>query len=190
MGRPPFLPLIDRDGDRSRFTGWRDWCQRPVACGRIERDGWKLIVLFLHLRAVCGAAADRSGVTFFRQSYVAAERSRRISLTSFEDPKQFTCAHKMDRLGRWTAACAVFLLFVATPIMAPAQTFTLLKTFEGTNGDQPSSLIQGIDGHLYGTTVVGGNLSCVNLRIGCGTVFKLGSDGKVTTLYSFSPPAD
>jgi uncharacterized repeat protein (TIGR03803 family) len=51
--------------------------------------------------------------------------------------------------------------------------FTILKHFSGTNGDgaRPrSGLIEGADGLLYGTTVIGGTNNQ-------GTVFRLGTDG-------------
>ncbi|MFZ0659104.1 MAG: choice-of-anchor tandem repeat GloVer-containing protein [Candidatus Binataceae bacterium] len=47
------------------------------------------------------------------------------------------------------------------------------------DGDAPNGLIQGIDGNFYGTTTDGG----ANL-LG-GTVFKLKTSGRLTTLYSF-----
>ena len=106
---------------------------------------------------------------------------------------KFTLAPDRNRENRhqlnlWRAACVVFLLCVATAIVAPAQTFTLLATFEGANGDQPSSLVQGTDGNLYGTTYVGGD-PCNNWA-GCGTVFKLDPAAGITMLYSFTFPSD
>ncbi len=87
----------------------------------------------------------------------------------------------------------IFLLFslaifcAATPITSQAQTLTTLATFTGPNGANPqSTLIQGIDGNLYGTTYNGGvNNNCTDG--GCGTVFKVTTGGMLTTLYSFCP---
>jgi uncharacterized repeat protein (TIGR03803 family) len=61
-----------------------------------------------------------------------------------------------------------------------AQTFTSLFRFEGADGANPlyMSLVQGIDGSLYGTTMNGG----VNDN---GTVFKVSSDGGLMALHSF-----
>jgi uncharacterized repeat protein (TIGR03803 family) len=61
-----------------------------------------------------------------------------------------------------------------------AQTFKTIVTFNGTNGAAPSemSLIQGVDGKLFGTTLRGG----VN---DYGTIFSLSRTGKLITLYSF-----
>ena len=48
-----------------------------------------------------------------------------------------------------------------------------------TDGAQPSAkLLQGADGNLYGTTSTGGNFNN-------GSVFKITTAGKLTTLYSF-----
>jgi len=71
-------------------------------------------------------------------------------------------------------------------VTAAAQTFTTLARFNGTNGAHPElmSLIQGLDGGLYGMTIEGGNLDCGNTN-GCGTVFKIGPRKGLTTVYSF-----
>jgi uncharacterized repeat protein (TIGR03803 family) len=51
------------------------------------------------------------------------------------------------------------------------------------NGAAPTSLVEGIDGFLYGTTLVdGGN--------GVGTVFKLSKTGTITLLHSFCNTID
>ncbi len=64
--------------------------------------------------------------------------------------------------------------------------FTLLATFNATNGGHPSAgLAQGNDGNFYGTTYWGGDLT-VNGGNGFGSVFKMTSDGTVTTLVAFT----
>jgi uncharacterized repeat protein (TIGR03803 family) len=80
----------------------------------------------------------------------------------------------------WNGAFAAFLLCAATAIATPAQTFTTLVDFNGTNGAEVlyMSLVQGFDGDLYGTTGSGG-------ATGQGTVFKITPGGTLTTLYSF-----
>jgi uncharacterized repeat protein (TIGR03803 family) len=50
-----------------------------------------------------------------------------------------------------------------------------------TDGARPSTLVQGTDGSFYGTTAVGGT-GDDNLA---GTVFKITTSGKLTTLYNF-----
>jgi uncharacterized repeat protein (TIGR03803 family) len=68
-------------------------------------------------------------------------------------------------------------LLIASPVAA--QTFKTLVKFSGTNGAFPeSTLIQGSDGNLYGTTLIDGPYSH-------GTVFQITPAGVLTTLYNF-----
>ena len=78
------------------------------------------------------------------------------------------------------AASAMFLLCAAMAMTSPAQTFTTLLNFDGTDGSQPlGPLTQGTDGNLYGTTIFGGAHRY-------GTVFKMTPRaGTLTTLYNF-----
>jgi uncharacterized repeat protein (TIGR03803 family) len=88
--------------------------------------------------------------------------------------------HNLDLAIR---ACTLSVLFVMTSIALPAQTFAPLHSFDGTDGALPDAgLVQAIDGNLYGTTLFGG-ANCANG--GCGTIFKITPNGKLTTLYSF-----
>src|SRR3984885_3934102 len=74
--------------------------------------------------------------------------------------------------------CALFLFFLASAAL-PAQTFKTLVTFNEANGEDVfSSLIEGSDGNLYGSTVYGGKQNF-------GTIFKLTLVGKETVLYNF-----
>jgi uncharacterized repeat protein (TIGR03803 family) len=50
--------------------------------------------------------------------------------------------------------------------------------FDGTNGANPTDLVQGINGNFYGTTYLGGTNNA-------GTVFQVNSNGLLTSLYSF-----
>jgi len=74
----------------------------------------------------------------------------------------------------------VIALWLAAAIGAPAQTYTTLVSFDGTNGSEPSymSLVQGRDADLYGTTFGGG-------AKGAGTLFKITPAGALTSLHSF-----
>lgn len=82
--------------------------------------------------------------------------------------------------------CGVFLFCVATAPTMRAQTFTNLFKFDGPNGEMPvASLVQGIDGNLYGTTSLGGGTGNICVSSGCGTVFKITPGGSLTTLHSF-----
>ncbi len=71
-----------------------------------------------------------------------------------------------------------------------------LYAFTGLNGDGANpegSLINRPDGSLYGTTKFGGNKTC-NWNgqnfLGCGTIFKITSDGKKINVYTFTSIAD
>jgi uncharacterized repeat protein (TIGR03803 family) len=82
-------------------------------------------------------------------------------------------------------AYAVFALCAATAISLPAQTFTTLHTFTQSEGQGLlSSLVQGTDGNLYGTTGYAGACSL------CGTVFKITPSGTLTTLHKFTGGTD
>lgn len=79
------------------------------------------------------------------------------------------------------ASFAVVLLCIVTGTIASASvTFKNLVSFDGTDGNDPTTmtLVQGIDGELYGTTQYGGT---ANL----GTVFKISPSGTLTTLWNF-----
>lgn len=67
-----------------------------------------------------------------------------------------------------------------------AQNFTVLTSFIGypTNGNNPeAALVGGTNGNYYGTTFSGGTEAICSG--GCGTVFKITSTGRLTTLHSF-----
>jgi uncharacterized repeat protein (TIGR03803 family) len=68
---------------------------------------------------------------------------------------------------------------------------TILYSFTGgTDGAYPAgALFRDMQGNLYGTTELGGNLSCYS-SYGCGTVFKIAKTGKETVLYSFTGEDD
>jgi len=60
----------------------------------------------------------------------------------------------------------------------------------GTDGGRPGGgLVRDAAGNFYGTTSLGGDLSCNN-GSGCGTVFKLDSAGKETVLHNFEDKSD
>jgi uncharacterized repeat protein (TIGR03803 family) len=95
----------------------------------------------------------------------------------------------MPIITHWRAICAIFIVCVAISI-ASAQTFTSIFNFEATNGSSPNGpLVQGRNGNFYGTTLGGGNLNCFKggygNPYGCGVVFRVTPEGKLTVLYTF-----
>ena len=78
-------------------------------------------------------------------------------------------------------------IFIAVAVLtSSAQTFTKILDFQVNNGATPfhTSLVQGLDGYLYGTTSYGGTFSCPP-NGGCGTVFAMNSDGEIAKTFSF-----
>jgi len=74
--------------------------------------------------------------------------------------------------------------------MAPDGTLTTMVSFNGTNGAYPTALTQGRDGNLYGATGSGGPAFIDDPTYGGqggnGTVFKLTTNGVLTTLAVFN----
>jgi len=63
----------------------------------------------------------------------------------------------MGHLGFGKISCIIAAFCVAIAVASHAQTFTSLKIFTGSNGNEPgASLIQGTNGNFYGTTEAGG----------------------------------
>ena len=85
----------------------------------------------------------------------------------------------MSKLNSCMRACALFLLWATTTVTLPAQTFKTLHNFDNTDAALPwATLVQGNDGNFYGTTQNGGSTACT---LGCGTVFRITPNGKLTT---------
>jgi uncharacterized repeat protein (TIGR03803 family) len=84
-------------------------------------------------------------------------------------------------MPRWVAA-----LLIACAVSAPAEAGTrVLYSFKGgSDGAAPLSRLLLIGGDLYGTTSRGGGTGCERGQ-GCGTVFKIASDGSETVLHAF-----
>ncbi len=97
--------------------------------------------------------------------------------------RQSKRAFRLRAPSWWKMGCAIFTVYAAAAIAAPAQTFISLYSFcSQTNcddGEVPwAGLVQGTDGNLYGTTVFGGHS-------GHGTAFKITLEGSLRTLYRF-----
>jgi uncharacterized repeat protein (TIGR03803 family) len=85
----------------------------------------------------------------------------------------------------------LILLSVLTPLAAHAQFFTKLADFHGTNGaGSEDSMVESVDGNLYGTTNVGGT-GVAPAGTDGGSVFRFSpASGAIATLYSFCQTAD
>jgi uncharacterized repeat protein (TIGR03803 family) len=82
----------------------------------------------------------------------------------------------MPRTGRLWAVLGFVLIWAA---LLPAQILTTLVDFDYTNRQEPESpLIQGLDGNLYGTYLLGG-------PDGVGGVFRLTPQGVLTQASNF-----
>jgi len=68
--------------------------------------------------------------------------------------------------------------------LAPDNKFTVLHTFTGGKDGANSygGLVMDGAGNLYGSAIHGGSSNCDD---GCGTLFKIGANGKFAVLYSF-----
>jgi len=88
--------------------------------------------------------------------------------------------------GRGSAfLTAVFcLLCAAWTASSSAQTFTSLASLSPAEGSFPGSLVQGLDGNLYGVAYFGGTSRYCG-KGGCGTLFKLTGAGAITMQHSF-----
>ncbi len=78
----------------------------------------------------------------------------------------------------------VSFVLITAAISSAQATFTNLFDFDGTDGAIPYyvSLVQGIDGQIYGTANGGGN--------GLGTAYRVTTAGTFAQLYSFCSQAD
>jgi uncharacterized repeat protein (TIGR03803 family) len=114
-----------------------------------------------------------------------------MSRTRFQDvtamPAPSAHIRFRERTGNLRAALMLLLLAAATAATSPAQTFKNLYNFcSVTNtagycldGQNPeTTLVQGTNGNLYGTTFYGGPGNY-------GTVFQVTTSGKLTTIYNF-----
>jgi len=73
------------------------------------------------------------------------------------------------------------LVCVAAAVGAGAQTVSTVAVFDGHTGNFPyGTIIQGLDGNLYGTTEYGGGGAI-------GNVYKVSPDGTLSNLYSLCP---
>jgi uncharacterized repeat protein (TIGR03803 family) len=105
----------------------------------------------------------------------------------------FSASARRKLLWPYALAFTISLVLAVLSASAQGQTFTVLHSFTGgADGSQPvfNGLIQNGAGTLYGSTGIGGNLTC-NSGAGCGVVFKMNPiTGKETVLHRFTNGAD
>jgi len=92
----------------------------------------------------------------------------------------------------WRRRIGVLFVLLAAATLSPAQdeqassdvvTFNTVINFDGANGGNPiSSLVQGTDGNLYGTT---GFVGAFGSASSGGTVFQMTPSGSMTVVYNF-----
>jgi uncharacterized repeat protein (TIGR03803 family) len=73
--------------------------------------------------------------------------------------------------------------------LSPGGKETVLHSFSsGTDGGSPyAGLIPDGPNNFYGVAMVGGDLSCPSADLGgCGTIFKINTSGKLTTVHAFT----
>jgi len=123
-----------------------------------------------------GGTADGEGGTVFKMT----PNGTLTTLASFTSASAFPTALTLGPDGNFYGTTGIFPGSVFK--ITPDGILTTLFTFSGdTNGASPyGSLILGSDGYFYGTTYTGG----VPYR-NAGTVYRISSDGVLTTLYSF-----
>src|SRR5687767_7978851 len=79
-------------------------------------------------------------------------------------------------------ACA--LLFITAS--APALESEVLYAFQFGPWHPAARLVQGSDGNFYGISTYGGSRAEIDAGGGAGTVFKVATNGVLTTLVSFT----
>jgi len=85
------------------------------------------------------------------------------------------------------------LIVKVSPNASGAYVETILHTFAGPDGWDPSGLVQDSHGNLFGSTFAGGTVAS-SCRYGCGVIFELkplsAGGWAYTILYSFADAAD
>ncbi|HTA22348.1 MAG TPA: choice-of-anchor tandem repeat GloVer-containing protein [Terriglobales bacterium] len=85
-------------------------------------------------------------------------------------------------VGICTPDCGT--VFKMTPSGTLTTLYSFCSAFGCADGSTPlAGMVQGIDGDLYGTASSGGTRGCDD---GCGTLFRITLEGKLTQIYDFS----
>src|ERR1017187_6562521 len=122
----------------------------------------------------CATAHEQAKFTFMNSKLTTRHHGSRICEMTEPAPSRKPVSAPLMRL-LWAAVLALHVFRAQAGVV-----FTNLHSFTGTNnGANPyAGLVQGSDGNLYGTTSSGGQYNL-------GTVYKFGTNGALTGLYSF-----
>src|SRR5258706_15002687 len=113
------------------------------------------------------------------------------SLTKHRGNSMKNTLQFLQNSSRSVRMITLALLALSLAVCAQAQTFTSLYSFctktNCADGDGVTApLVQGTDGNLYGETAFGGRIGNSYFgSIGWGTIFKVTTRGKLTTIYTF-----
>jgi uncharacterized repeat protein (TIGR03803 family) len=118
------------------------------------------------------------------RSFLRSSKDDIIIFAIIASPSERRRVKRHHTLAGWGLFYTVALIWL-TAIRLSAQDFKTELNFNSSTGGIPvrSTLIQGTDGNLYGTASEGGDYGLC--EGGCGTVFKLTPQGKVTVLHKF-----
>lgn len=113
-------------------------------------------------------------------------------LSDGSNPNGLTMGGNRNLYGTTSANTSSYQEYGEVFELTTSGQFDVLYSFNGiTGGNDPTGVIQDSEGNLYGTTVGGGDTSCVlQKESGCGLVYKLDTSGKETVLYSFKGKSD
>ncbi len=85
---------------------------------------------------------------------------------------------------KWRAVVLAASLMLATlPAIAQNGAFRLLHAFDGTDGNEPTSLLRASDGSLYGVTILGGPGIF-------GVLYRIDASGVFHTVHVFTDQPD
>ena len=131
---------------------------------------------------------DRSGYT--RRSVeprprLCSRRQRRQSATGTTRRRSRDYLYGTTITSDSDGTVAGGLAFKAQP--SAGGSFNSLGPLPSNSAGRPSNaLFVGSDGNLYGTSVVGGNLTAAHCAgVGCGMLFQMTPRGTFTTVYAF-----
>jgi uncharacterized repeat protein (TIGR03803 family) len=138
----------------------------------------------------CGQGTFTNTVFVWPSSLIQGSDGSFYGMTTYGGTNMLCTSNSKGALTNCVSAGTIFKV-------TSTGAFTNLHQFAGPDGSYPGGatvgytqggLIQGSDGYFYGSTDSGG--TSTNCLGGCGTVFKIDSNGVFATLYNFTSGAD